>query len=111
MARRDGAKASLRSSPNIHLNGYEPTKSVFQLELSPGHLENTSPTIELPYDEQVQMNAVDKRFKKSCRYIDEMSYSQQASEIGVRLDGHALLLQVRHRAPSVPGAATLRKKR
>ena len=65
---------------------------------------------ELPYDEQVQTNAVDERFEESCRYIDEMSYSQQASEIGVRLDGHALLLQVGHRAPSVPGAATLRKK-
>ena len=62
------------------------------------------------YHEQVQTNAVDERFEESCRYIDEMSYSQQASEIGVRLDGHALLLQVCHRAPSVPGAATLRKK-
>ena len=68
------------------------------------------PTTELPYHEQVQTNAVDERFEESCRYIDEMSYSQQASEIGVRLDGHALLLQVCHRAPSVPGAATLRKK-
>ena len=57
------------------------------------------------------MNAVDERFEESCRYIDEMSYSQQASEIGVRLDGHALLLHVCHRAPSVLGAATLRKKR
>ena len=48
-------------------------------------------------------------FEESCRYIDEMSYSQQASEIGVRLDGHAL--QVCHRPPFVLGAATLRKKR
>ena len=56
------------------------------------------------------MNAVDERFEEICRYIDEMPYSQQASEIGVRLDGHALLLPVCHRAPSVPGAATLRKK-
>ena len=61
-------------------------------------------------DEQVQTNAVDERFEESCRYIDEMSYSQQASEIGVRLDGHALIIQVCHRTPSVPGAATWRKK-
>ena len=33
------------------------------------------PATELPYDEQVQMNAVDERFEESCRYIDEMSYS------------------------------------
>ena len=56
------------------------------------------------------MNAVDERFEESCRYIDEVSYSQQASEIGVRLDGHALLLQVCNGAPSVLGAATFREK-
>ena len=34
------------------------------------------PTTELPYDEQVQTNAVDERFEESCRYIDEISYSK-----------------------------------
>ena len=54
-------------------------------------------------------------FLRTCGSLEKMymnlHFENCKKKDGVRLDGHALLLQVCHRAPSVLEAATLKKKR